>query len=208
VADEVPPTTNPLGPRNELVLAPGIVTGTSAPTSGRISVGGKSPLTGGIKESNAGTSFSQKIARLGIAAIVIEGKKDGGYGCLKLDKDGAGLLDAGRWSGMGLYEAFEDIENEFGEDLGVCGAGIAAELSGSNSGIAFNDMEGRPSRYAGRGGLGAVMATRGLKFILVDDEGAEGVEIEDKATFDRGKKKLTDALTEHDVTKPEGALNS
>ncbi|MFW6006264.1 MAG: aldehyde ferredoxin oxidoreductase C-terminal domain-containing protein [Candidatus Bipolaricaulota bacterium] len=208
IADEVPPTSNPLGPHNELVFAPGIVTGTSAPTSGRISVGGKSPLTGGIKESNAGTSFSQKLARLGIAAIVVEGQKDGGYKCLKLDKDGAELLDAEPWSGIGLYEAFDGIESEFGKDLGVCGVGIAAELSGSNSGIAFNDMEGMPSRYSGRGGLGAVMATRGLKFILVDDEGAEGVEIEDEETFNQGRKKLADALTDHDVTKPGGTLNS
>jgi aldehyde:ferredoxin oxidoreductase len=209
VADEVPPTSNPLGPNNELIFAPGIVTGTSAPTSGRLSVGGKSPLTGGIKEANVGTSFSQKLAKLGIGAIVVEGTKgEDNYKCLKITDDGVDLLDAEAWSGIGLYEAFEDIESEFGEDLGVCGVGIAAELSGHNSGIAFNDMEGKPSRYAGRGGLGAVMATRGLKYVLVDDDGAEGVEIEDEATFDRGKKKLADALTEHDVTKPGGALNS
>ncbi|MFW6071516.1 MAG: aldehyde ferredoxin oxidoreductase family protein [Candidatus Bipolaricaulota bacterium] len=209
IADEVPPTSNPLGPHNKLVFAPGIVTGTSAPTSGRISVGGKSPLTGGIKEANAGTSFAQKLARLNVAAIVVEGRTEGEeYKCLKLTDDGVELLDADPWSGIGLYEAFEGIEKEFGEDLGICGAGIAAELAGSNSGIAFNDMEGKPSRYAGRGGLGAVMASRGLKFVLVDDEGANGVEIEDEETFDRGKKKLADALTEHDVTKPGGALNS
>ncbi len=208
IADEVPPTSNPLGPHNKLVFAPGIVTGTSAPTSGRISVGGKSPLTGGIKESNAGTSFSQKLARLGIAAIVVEGQKDGGYKCLKLDSSEAELFDAESWSGIGLYEAYKSLEDEFGDDIGICGAGIAAELSGSNSGISFNDMEGRPSRYAGRGGLGSVMATRGLKFILVDDEGAEGVEIEDRETFEEGREKLSDALTEHDVTKPGGALNS
>lgn len=209
VADEVPPTCNPLGPHNKLVFAPGIVTGTSAPTSGRISVGGKSPLTGGIKEANAGTSFAQKLARLGVKAIIVEGKPENdGYKCLKLEKDEAGLLDAEGWSGIGLYEAYEGIREEFSQDLGICGAGIAAELSGSNSGIAFNDMEGKPSRYAGRGGLGAVMASRGLKFILVDDAGAKGVEIEDQEAFNEGRKKLSDALTEHDVTKPGGALNS
>ena len=58
VHDEVDPTCHPLGPNNKLVFSPGIVTGTAAPTSARISVGGKSPLTGGIKEANAGTSFA------------------------------------------------------------------------------------------------------------------------------------------------------
>ena len=47
VADKVPPHCHPLGVHNKGVFAPGIVTGTSAPSSGRISVGGKSPLTGG-----------------------------------------------------------------------------------------------------------------------------------------------------------------
>ncbi|MBI4279888.1 MAG: aldehyde ferredoxin oxidoreductase, partial [Armatimonadetes bacterium] len=65
---EVPPTCHPLGPANTLVFAPGIVSGTAAPTSGRISIGGKSPLTGGIKETNSGGLASQKIARLGIKA--------------------------------------------------------------------------------------------------------------------------------------------
>lgn len=209
VADEVPPDCHPLGPHNKLVFAPGIVTGTSAPTSGRISVGGKSPLTGGIKEANAGTSFSQKLARLGIGAIIVEGMPSGDkYQCLKLDSDGAELLNVEDLSGIGLYEAFDKLATQYGEDLGICGTGIAGELSGGNSGIAFNDTEGMPSRYAGRGGLGAVMATRGLKFVLVDDEGVEGVEIKDEGIFEQGKKKLTDALTEHDVTKPGGALNS
>ncbi|MFP3953413.1 MAG: aldehyde ferredoxin oxidoreductase C-terminal domain-containing protein [Candidatus Acetothermia bacterium] len=209
VFDEVDPTCNPLGPHNKVVFAPGIVTGTVAPTSGRISVGAKSPLTGGIKEANAGTSFAQKLAKLEIKAIIVEGGPvKSGYKALRLDADGAELIDADKWSGKGLYEVYEEIEEEFGEEIGIAGVGISAELSGHNSGIAFNDMEGMPSRYAGRGGLGAVMATRGLKFIFVDDEGAPGVEIEDKQAFDRGREKLANALTSHDVTKPGGALNS
>ena len=65
VCDEVDPTCHPLGPNNKLVIAPGWVSGTpAAPSSGRTSFGGKSPLTGGIKESNAGGLSSQKIARL------------------------------------------------------------------------------------------------------------------------------------------------
>ncbi len=209
VADEIPATCNPLGPHNKVVFAPGIVTGTTAPTSGRISVGSKSPLTGGIKEANAGSSFGQKLGQLSIKALIVEGKYDGrDYKCLKIDKDGAQLVGADDLDGIGLYDAYEQIADKFGRGLGVAGVGIAAELSGSNSGVAFNDADGLPSRYAGRGGLGAVMASRGLKFILVDDDGAPGVEIKDKELFDKGKRKLTNALTTHDVTKPGGALNS
>ncbi|KXA99003.1 aldehyde:ferredoxin oxidoreductase [candidate division MSBL1 archaeon SCGC-AAA259M10] len=208
VSDEVPPGCHPLGPHNKLVIAPGIVTGTDAPTSGRVSVGGKSPLTGGIKEANAGTSFAQILGKLGIKALVVEGQSENGYQLLRMGNDGADLMDADDWSGIGLYEAYDELYDKFGEDVGVCGVGIAGEMNGANSGVAFNDVEGMPSRYAGREGLGAVMASRGLKFIVADSEGAPGVEIRDEETFRKGRKKLADALREHDVTKPGGALNS
>ena len=209
VAKEVPPTCNPLGIHNKLVFAPGIVTGTKAPTSGRLSVGGKSPLTGGIKEANAGTPFAQMLARMRIGAIIIEGKHAGDdYYLLKITMDGAEFIKANKWVGKGLYGVYKDLFKEYGDKVGICGVGIAAELLGAMSGVCFNDPEGLPSRYAGRGGMGAVMASKGLKFIVVDEAGAPGVEIANEEVFSQGIKKLRDALTSHDITKPGGALNS
>ncbi|MFX0139051.1 MAG: aldehyde ferredoxin oxidoreductase N-terminal domain-containing protein, partial [Candidatus Hodarchaeota archaeon] len=209
VAKEVPPTCDPLGPHNKLVFAPGIVTGTAAPTSGRISVGGKSPLTGGIKEANAGTNFAQMLGRMRIGAIIVEGKHEGkDYYLLKVTNDGAEFLDANKWVNKGLYDVYKDLRKKFGEKVGICGVGIAAEMLGAMSGVCFNDPEGLPSRYAGRGGLGAVMASKGLKFIIVDETGAPGVEIANEEIFRQGTKKLRDAIYAHDVTKVEGALNS
>ncbi len=70
VAREVPPLCHPLGAENKLILASGLLSGTTCANSGRISVGAKSPLTGGIKESNVGGNASFKMGRLGIAGIV------------------------------------------------------------------------------------------------------------------------------------------
>jgi aldehyde:ferredoxin oxidoreductase len=209
VEKEVDPLCHPLGANNKLVLAPGIVTGTAAPSSGRISVGCKSPLTGGIKEANAGTPFSQKLARMRIAAIVVEGKHKGSeFYTLKVTTDKAEFLSADKWVGKGLYETYKGLFKEHGDKVGICGVGIAAELQGAGSGVCFNDPEGLPSRYAGRGGVGAVMASKGLKFIIIDETGAPGVEIANQEAFKTGVKKLRDALMTHDVTKPGGALNS
>jgi len=69
IAKEVPPACDPLRGLNKLVIAPGVLSGTSAANSGRLSVGCKSPLTGGIKESNVGGNTSQKIARLGFSGL-------------------------------------------------------------------------------------------------------------------------------------------
>ena len=75
---EIPPKANPLGPEAKLVIASGALAGTLAPSCGRTSVGGKSPLTQGIKEANAGGPVGQDLDKLGIRAIVIEGlPKDG-----------------------------------------------------------------------------------------------------------------------------------
>jgi len=208
--DEVPPTCHPLGASNKLTLATGIVTGTSAPTSGRISIGGKSPLTGTIKEANSGGKAPQKLARLGIKALIVEGqpKEKGKFWLLKVDKEGARLLPADEFVGKGLYETFPRIFKKFGQDVGVIGIGVAGERLMSMAGICVSDPENRPSRYAGRGGMGAVMGSKGLKAIILNDKGGPGVPIANKEVFDTGRKKLTAALREHSITKPGGALNT
>jgi len=210
VHDEVPPTCHPLGPNNKLVFSPGIVTGTASPTSSRISVGGKSPLTGGIKEANAGTGWGRRLARLGIRAVVVEGRAEEGFWLLKVDKDGASFDPADAWTGTKLSDVYPTVFDRFDgvESVDICAIGVAGEHRMAAAGVCFNDQNGRPSRYAGRGGLGAVMGSKGLKFIVVSDAGAGDVSIADPAVFDEGRKKMAAALTEHAITKPEGALNS
>ncbi len=209
IYDEVDATCHPLGPNNKLIFAPGITTGTNAPSSGRISVGAKSPLTGGIKESNAGTVWSQLVARLGLKAIVVEGyPEDDGWWGAHITKDGVEFFDADEYAGKGMYEVYPQLFERFGDKVGIAGTGIAGERKYANSGICFNDIDNRPSRYSGRGGLGAVMGSKGLKFIVVDGAGAPGVEIANKELFDKGRKKLTDAILSHPLTMPGGGLNS
>ena len=208
--DEVPPTCHPLGPNNKVTFAVGIVSGTNAPTSGRISVGGKSPLTGTIKEANSGGVAGQKLARLGLKAIIVEGqpKEKGKFWLLKVDKDGARLQPADSFAGKGLYETYPMLFKKFGEKVGIIGIGTSGERLMSMAGICVNDPENRPSRYAGRGGMGAVMGSKGLKAIILDDAGGPGVPIANKEVFDTGRKKLVAALQEHALTKPGGALNT
>jgi len=215
VADQVPPTCHPLGPNNVLVFAPGIVTGTTAPTSARLSVGAKSPLTGTIKESNAGTSWAPALAHMGIKAMIVEGqpKEKAKFWTVHLSWDAdAGVpkvafTPADTYTDGDLYEVFPRLFDAFG-NVHVAGIGVAGERLYGNSGIVFNDLKNRPTRYSGRGGLGAVMGSKGLKFIVVDSAGAPGVEVADKELLKQGSKKLADALRSHDITKPQGGLNT
>lgn len=217
IADEVPPLCHPLGPNNKLVFSAGITTGTTAPTSSRISVGGKSPLTGGIKEANAGSGWAVDLANMRIKAIIVEGQpsnKDKYWGALVYwDKDAnqptLEWFDATGYTGQNVYDVYPKVFKKFEQRrINICSIGMAGEHGYSNSGIVFNDLSNRPSRYAGRGGLGAVMGSKGLKFIVLDDRGAPGVEIVDKALFEIGRKKMIEALRSHAITKPKGGLNS
>ncbi len=212
VSDEVSPLCHALGEENKVVVAPGIVTGTAAPTSGRVSVGAKSPLTGTIKESNAGTSFGQRLARLGIQAIVVEGKpkEKGGFWLVRITKDGVAFVPADAWLGQGLYAAVPSIlkQQKSVGHAAVLAIGTAGEQLMAAAGVSFTDVSGQPSRYAGRGGLGAVLGCKGLKAIVVDDTGAPERGLANRSLFDEGRKKLARALAEHAITKPKGALNT
>ncbi len=210
IIDEVDPECHPLGPNNKLIFAPGIVTGTRAPSSGRISVGAKSPLTGGIKEANAGTPFAEHLARLGYRALVFENRPEnkGDFYQLKIDKNGATLSQVSDGVHDKLSVSYNKLRKEHGEDISIASIGTAGVQGLAASGICYSDAEGRASRYAGRGGLGAVMGSKGLKYIILDETDAPGVDIKDKELFDEGRKKLAKALGEHDVTKKGGTLNS
>ncbi len=209
VHDEVPPDCHPLGPYNKIVIAPGVVSGTNAPSSGRVSVGGKSPLTGGIKEANAGTPVAQKLGRLRIKAVIVEGKPaEKGSWLLKINKDGGELVPADSLEGKVTSEVNRALFNDYGEKAGVITIGPAGENRMSMAGICFNDTEGRASRYAGRGGLGAVMGSKGLKAVVIDETDAPKVEIKDPDLFKTGAKKLNEGLRSHFATKPGGTLNS
>jgi aldehyde:ferredoxin oxidoreductase len=214
IHDEVEPTCHALGPNNKLIFAPGILTGTAAPTSARISVGAKSPLTGTIKESNAGSGWPPALAAMGIRGLVIEGQpvEKGKFWMVHLSWDEykgqpqVQFLPADEYLGRDVYEVYPELFERFGK-VNIAGIGAAGEFLYGNSGIVFDDLEGRPSRYAGRGGLGAVMGSKGLKFIIVDRAGAPGVTVPNKDLFDQGRKKMTEALMNAGITKPKGALN-
>ncbi len=181
---EVPPDADPLGPENKLIVAGGPLAGTMAPQLGRISVGGKSPLTLGIKEANAGGPAAQKLDKLGIRAIIVEGApEEGKWYLLKISKDEASLVPADEYKGMGNYRLAEELYKKQGNTPALISIGIAGERKYKSASVALTDAFGDPSRNAGRGGMGALMGSKGLKAIIIDDSGTPSVDIADRARF-------------------------
>ena len=201
ILDEVPATCHALGKSNKLVLAPGLLSGSPAANSGRLSVGGKSPLTGGIKESNSGGLISQKLARLGITALVLEDKpEDDNYYMIVLKKDSVEILPADEYVGMGNYEIMEKLWAKYGKNTGVMSIGQAGEQRLQAASMQQADPKGRPGRAVGRGGLGAVMGSKKIKAIVVDDKGCDRLPLADPEAFKAANKEWIKILREHPVT--------
>jgi aldehyde:ferredoxin oxidoreductase len=182
---EVPPGCDPLGSDNKLVFAPGLLSGTPMMNTSRVSIGAKSPLTGGIKESNAGGTVAAALGRLGITAIVVEGQSpEGELSFLRIDaQGGARLVPAPQYRGMRTYELVEKILDNYGRKTSVLCVGPAGEYGLPIASIQSSDIDGHPCRAAGRGGLGAVMGAKGLKALIVDQGGKSADPIADPGAF-------------------------
>ena len=201
VSKEVPPLCHPLGEDNKLVIAPGMLSGTAAAMSGRISVGCKSPLTGGIKEANAGGQPSQVLGRLGYAAIVLEGKPaDDSLYKVSINKDGVTISSDNSLKMLGNYDLVDKMKAEYGEKIACISIGPAGEMKMGAASIACTDMELRPTRHAGRGGVGAVMGSKGVKVIVLDDAGCGMRKPKDADSFKAANKEFVAGLRKHPVT--------
>jgi aldehyde:ferredoxin oxidoreductase len=173
INNEVPAESNALGPQNKLIFAPGFLTGTPLINTSRLSVGAKSPLTGGIKESNVGGTAAYALARLGISALVIEGQAPSDqYYTLAIDADGTVEWgDARDLKGMRTYALVERLTGARDEECSITCIGPAGDMQLSSASVQTTDLDGRPCRAAGRGGLGAVMGSKGLKALIVSRKG-------------------------------------
>jgi len=192
---EVPPACHPLGSRNVLVFAPGLFAGTSMPTASRMSVVGKSPLTGGIKESNVGGMAGMIFSQLGVGAVVIKGMSPVGHPKLLLvGKRSSELIEVPELHRLGNYQTVEILKKRFGNEAVILSIGPCGEMKMSAATIAVTDTNGRPCRHAGRGGLGGVMGSKGLKAIVIDPEGAQVRRGTDPAAFAKAVKEYTKIL--------------
>ncbi len=203
VAAEVPPTCHPLGPHNKLVIAPGLLSGTPAANSGRLSVGAKSPLTGTIKEANAGGTAAQLLARCGCKALILEGQPSGdSWYSLALTPDGVTISAETELIGKGNFAVVEALARRLTNKQGVITIGPAGEMKMASANISIKDSDGH-LRSAGRGGLGAVMGSKRVKFISIDPQDRR-IDIADTEAFKAANKVFSKALVDNPISQALG----
>jgi aldehyde:ferredoxin oxidoreductase len=201
LVDEVSATCDPLGSENKLIFAPGLLVGHMLSSCDRISAGGKSPLTGGIKESNAGGSTGLLMTHMGMKALVLEGQPArSGWHVLHLSLNGARFEPADDLAGLGVYEAARRLLGRYGEKVAISLIGPGGEMLLPAAGIQNLDKDRVPARINARGGLGAVMGSKGIKAIVFDASGGSKPPISHLEAFRAAQKVFNHALLNHPQT--------
>ena len=158
--DLAPKGTEPLSPEAPLIFASGPLTGTKAPTSGRFSLTGRSPLTGTVLDTNCGGSFGMRLKAAGFDVLVVTGAATS-LTTMRVDAQGAHFEDAGHLAGVEVPETTVAVLDGH-EKASAAVIGSAGERLVKLATIMVD-----AKRALGRGGMGAVMGSKRLKAIVV-----------------------------------------
>lgn len=166
---------DPLSPDNVLVFAVGPLSGTPSPSSGRYTVGFKSPLTGILGDSNSGGHFGPELKAAGYDAVVLKGRAPH-LVYIFIDDDVVEIRDARDLAGKGIFETQRILRERHGKDIRMASIGPAGENMVLYANIMNDDHDA-----CGRTGGGAVMGSKNLKCIAV--RGSRDIEIADPERF-------------------------
>jgi aldehyde:ferredoxin oxidoreductase len=181
--DGMDPRADALSPENRLVIAPGLLTGTGAPTSSRCFLASKSPLTSTIAFSTLGGRFGSDLKYAGYDLVVVRGRAaEPVY--LSIVNDKVDLRSACHLWGRNTGETEDIVKSEAGDkwkarDTSVMCIGPAGEKL-----VRMAAIQHEKHHSASRGGLGAVMGSKNLKAIAV--RGTGEVTVADGDLFKEG----------------------
>lgn len=153
---------DPLGPENLLVIAPGPLTGTYVPSSGKCSLVAVSPGTGVYGDSSIGGTIGAELRQAGLDFVTISGRAPQ-LSILFIDEGETSILPMPELAGKTSLEAEGIIKDRLGtHEVKVATIGPAGERL-----VRFASVQADWSRNAGRTGMGAVMGSKNLKAIVL-----------------------------------------
>jgi aldehyde:ferredoxin oxidoreductase len=186
--DRLKPGTNALSPENILVFAAGPLSGFALPSSSKLVVAAKSPLTGGYGDGNVGTHAVVQMRKAGYDAVVVEGRAKKPVVLLVQDKN-AEFLDAKDLWGLSSFETEGKLKQLHGLAPGIVCIG-----QGGENLVKFANVVSQEGRAGGRPGIGAVMGSKNLKAVVFVGSG-ELFAAHPKEMKDLGVEAYRDVLT-------------
>jgi aldehyde:ferredoxin oxidoreductase len=166
---------DPVGPENILTLMTGVTTGAAISGQSRINANAKSPISGGIGDSQSGGFFPAELKFAGFDGIVIKGKSPKPVYLAIIDGNYE-LRDAAHLMGKKSGEVDDIIHAEVDPKAEILQHGIGAE-----NGVLFSSLVSMSNRHNGRTGMGLVMASKNLKAVVV--RGRKKVEVADQKSL-------------------------
>lgn len=157
---------DPLSEKNKLIFSTGPFTGQALPSSGKMVIASKSPLTGGYGDGNIGTMASIHLRKAGYDVLVLEGKSE--KPCyLLVEDENVKFVDASELWGKNTFEAQDILEKRHGRNSGILIIGPGGENL-----VRFSTVMSQKGRAGGRPGLGAVMGSKNLKAVVIKGTGS------------------------------------
>ncbi len=163
--DYLPRGLDPLSPDNLLIFAVGPLTGLPIPSSGKMVIAGKSPLTGGYGDGNVGTRAAVNLKKVGFDVIVVKGKADKPT-YIYITKNGVEFHDASDLWGLDTGKIHDELSTKYGRTAGILTIGVGGEKL-----VRFATVISEKDRAGGRPGMGALMGSKNLKAVVIDSEG-------------------------------------
>jgi len=188
--DELNPGTAPLSPENKLIFAIGPLTGLTLPSSGKMVIAAKSPITGGYGDGNIGTYAAVHMRKAGYDAVIVDGKAE--KPTVLLIQDGkVSFLNGEDFWGLSSFETEEKLREVYGKTVGVLSIGQAGENL-----VKFANIVCQGGRAGGRPGMGAVMGSKNLKAVIISSSA------EPEIAYLEEFKKLSGKAYKEILTKP------
>lgn len=191
--DRLQPQLDPLDPANPLLMMNGLLTGTFVPTASRVSVCGRSPLTGIWCESMAGGYWGAELRFAGYDGVAFTGRAEKPV-YLWINDGHVELRPASSLWGLDSRQTAQRIRDETDPKALVACVGPAAENGVRMAGVMFL---GNGERTAGRGGMGALMASKHLKAVAI--RGSQRPEYHDRDGLRRRVREATAWIKENSV---------
>ncbi len=163
--DTLPAGIDPLSPENKLIFTSGPLTGFPLPSSGKLVVASKSPLTGGYGDGNLGTLAAVHLRKAGYDMVIVEGKAESPT-ILHVKDKVVEFVDAKDYWGTSSFETESQLRKMFGRTAGIISIG-----QGGENLVRFACVVAQEGRAGGRPGMGAVMGSKNLKAVVFEGTG-------------------------------------
>ncbi|OQA81152.1 MAG: Deoxyribose-phosphate aldolase 1 [bacterium ADurb.Bin243] len=187
-----------------LVIAPAALAASDLSSSDIVSVGAKNPRNGHVKIISRPSRAARALARLGVAALIIEGPAEGFHYLLKISAGSVQIVSGENYLGLNVYEAAARIRSAYGEGVSYFIQSPMAAFDSPIATVSADDVSGSPEIQFG-GGFGLLMKNFGLNAVVIDTKEHEGfwdnIAGDKKHEYERLLALFADAVNKNHIVK-------